>query len=511
MDDRPPLPIDFARLRAELGIPESFPPDVVEAARRAAERCPLPPEARAARQDYTIVPFVTIDPATSLDLDQAFYAQTTESGFIVLYAIADVGYFVDRDSPLELEAWRRGVTFYSPDRQTPLYPEPLSHGAASLLPDVERPAVLFSFELDEQANATLRTVERAVVVSRAKLSYESVSRHLDAERRSPGSGELAGEDWSESLAILERVGRLRQRLEADRGGVSLPISSQHVQKWTAAITGYRLSFRSQDDVEDWNAQISLMTGIAAASLMVEAGIGLLRVLDPPRPERLEALRLTAAALDVAWPDGMTYAAFIRSLDPTDPVHAALIFHAAGVMGAARYVAFDGAAPEGMAHAAIAAFYAHVTAPLRRLADRYVLDLLVDLCAGLRPSGSLSRTLQELPAVMQSADRLARNLESSIVDHAEAAILGPRVGDVFEATVIRVRDDRITVQIAEPPVRADVGIGSLFLDDTSGDGTAVAEDRSGVVNGHRRVSLGDRLELRLVSADPRAGRIHFEPV
>lgn len=508
MDDVPSLDQEFVRIRHELGIPDAFPDAVLAAADDVASRPPRDEAPTEVRSDYGIVPFITIDPAGAMDLDQAFYAQARDGGYIVLYAIADVGHFVDRGSPIEIEAWRRGVTLYSPDVQTPLYPPALSRGTASLLPDVERPCVMFSFELDADGRARMLNVERATIRSRAKLDYESVSRHLVAERDEPGRGEYAGREWAESLAMLEAIGRLRQQLEAARGGVSLPIAAQHVRPWSAALSGYQLTFKDPDDVEGWNAQISLMTGIEAARLMVRAEIGLLRTLDPPREEKLAALRLTAEALGVEWPAGTSYAEFIHSLDPTLPLHAAVIYHAAGVMGGARYLAFEGAAPTGSRHAAIAAYYAHVTAPLRRLADRYVLDLLVELAAGGRPVGPVMSVLHQLPAVMLSADRTSRMLETAIVDHVEARTLAERVGERFDALVIRIRADRVTVQIADPPVRADLLLEDLFAPDAH---PQITNDGSAIENGSARVSLGQAIAVELASVDDATGRVRFKPV
>lgn len=490
MDHPTPLEIDFARIRAELGVPAAFPAAVLADAGAAALRAPLGADARARRRSYNIVPFVTVDPESARDLDQAFYAQAKAGGYIVLYAIADVGCFVDRGSAVETEAWSRGATLYSPDTQTPLYPPALSQGAASLLPGVERPCVLFSFELDLRANARLLSVERATIVSRAKLAYDRVSRHLDAEREEPGSGEYATSDWAESLALLETIGRELQRLEVERDGVSLPVASQHVTRSAAALEGYHLAFRRIDDVEGWNAQISLMTGMQAARAMIRAGVGVLRVLDPPAADRVESLRLTAGALGIDWSETASYAEFIRSLDPTVPLHAAVIFHATGVMGAARYVAFEGSAPTGARHAAIGAYYAHVTAPLRRLADRYVLDLLVDLFAASPPADHAT-VLHLLPPIMQDADRLGRRLEAAVVDQAEARLLAGRVGDRFDALVVRLRDDRVTVQITDPPVRAEIRRRDL-----GGDGE------------HRDLALGAQVAVRLDAVDTAGGRVTF---
>ena len=111
------------------GTPLSFPAEVLAAAERAAARDLSETE----HIDRTEVPFVTLDPASSTDLDQAMHLERTGSGYRVLYAIADVPWFVALDGPIDREARRRGETLYLPDRRIPLHPEVLSEGAASLL------------------------------------------------------------------------------------------------------------------------------------------------------------------------------------------------------------------------------------------------------------------------------------------------------------------------------------------------------------------------------------------
>jgi exoribonuclease R len=105
------------------------------------------------------------------------------------------------------------------------------------------------------------------------------------------------------------------------------------------------------------------------------------------------------------------------------------------------------------HLALAMPYAHSTAPLRRLCDRYVLDLLVQLSSGGRPSAEEIETLGRLPEVMDAAERRESKFERNAVDIAEAWVLRDRVGERFRATVLSVRGGDVEVQIEDPPVRA----------------------------------------------------------
>ncbi|MDQ1710020.1 MAG: hypothetical protein QOG49_1405, partial [Frankiaceae bacterium] len=251
----------FERVRTKLELPDDFPADVLAEANAAATRSPSDGYA-----DETSLELLTIDPPGSLDLDQAMHIARAGNGYTVHYAIADPGFFVDDGSRLDQESRRRGQTLYSPDRRTPLYPPVLGEGAASLLPDQLRPSVLWRLSLDAGGVVREIDVRRAIVKSRAQLTYD------DAQ---------ADAGTFETVTLLREVGPLRQAIEVKRGGISLDVPEQEV---VAANGSYRLQYRTPLPVEDYNAQISLMTGMAAAELMQRARIGLLRTLPEPDPK-----------------------------------------------------------------------------------------------------------------------------------------------------------------------------------------------------------------------------------
>jgi VacB/RNase II family 3'-5' exoribonuclease len=439
--------------REEFRVRPGFPQEVLDAADEAATRVATPGDGHEDRRD---LPLVTIDPPGSRDLDQAVGIRAEpEGGFRLWYAIADVAFFVDRGGPIEAEAWRRGVTFYAPDHKVSLYPPSISENAGSLLPDVDRPCILFDFALDERAEVRSLAVTRAVVRSRAQLTYAQVVEHV-----CEGGTEFRDREWAGTLDELRRFGELREKIEAERGGVSLPLVSQHVTQMAARHLGYGLEFEQPMSSEEWNEQVSLLVGHWAARRMLEAGVGMLRTMPAPDPEALARFRQSARALGFAWPEPMSYPDFIRSLDITHPCVTPLVWQARPVMRGADYVSFQGDPPEDPLHNALAMPYAHATAPLRRLGDRYVLDLLVTLAAGGRPTPDEVDALMRLPGVMNDADARAAKLERRAVDVAEAWMLRDRIGQSFAATVLGVRGGDVEVQIEDPPIRAAAGKGAV---------------------------------------------------
>jgi exoribonuclease R len=458
----------FDTARAELGVPAGFASEVLTAADDAA-RNPRLPEA-----DLTGIAFVTIDPPCSMDLDQALHIERQPPGYRVRYAIADVAAFVTPGDRVDLEAHLRGETLYSPDARTPLHPPAVGEAAASLLPGRNRPALVWTINLDADGRQTEVDVVRAMVRSRARLDYEGAQAAIDSRQ------DLGADDAV--LALLAEVGKLRECLEAERGAVSLRLPEQEVD---ADGGGFRLRYRAPLPVEDWNAQISLLTGMAAAGLMLDAGVGILRTLPPPDAGAVAMLRRSAAALDVRWPESLTYQAFVRGLDPGTDAGAALLELATRLLRGAGYTAFDGAPPELVEHSAVAAAYAHTTAPLRRLVDRYVGELCVAVCAGAEIPPWVRSALPTLPAVMAAADHRAHALEKACIDLVESVLLAPHVGETFEASVVDRNHHGGVVQLRNPPVRARC----------DGDG----------------LPLGERIEVRLEKADPATRTLVFARV
>ena len=465
----------FQRIRDAQGIPRDFPADVLAQAEQiAASPQPPPTRSGAERRDLRDLPFVTVDPAGSMDLDQAVHIARQGTGYRVFYAIADVASFVEPGSALDVETHQRGVTMYSPDMRTPLHPAVMSEGVASLFADVDRPAVVWQIDLNSAGQQVEVDVYRAMVRSVGKLSYEHVQKSLD-----DGSA-------NDSLVCLREVGKLRQQLEVERGGIDVLVPDQEIED---DGPGYRLAMRTPLPVEGWNAQISLLPGICAARLMLDAGVGILRTMRAPSSEDYQKVRLTGESLEIDWPQDQSYAEFVRGLDPRKPNHAAFLNLVTVLLRSAEYTVLTGAVgndePASLRHAAVASTYAHVTAPLRRLVDRYGTECCLAIAAGEPVPQWVVEALPALPDEMKRADSRARALERAQVDLVEAVLLAGHVGEHYSAIVVDQKRDYVTVQLHWPAVRARVSNPSL--------------------------ALGTRVTLELTAADPATGTVTFQPV
>lgn len=461
------------RLRTELEIPTSYAPEAIAEAEASASAGPREPTPRSDARDLELV---TLDPPGSMDLDQAFHLARDGAGYVVHYAIADVAAFVTPGGALDAETHRRALTYYGPDGRYGLHPPVLSEGAGSLLPEADRPAVLWRLALDRDGALTDVDVRRSWVRSRAKLTYAGVQADLDAGT----AGDM--------LALLPVIGQLRADAQIDRGGATLDVPDQEVARTDDGA--YTLSFRAGLPSEEHNSQLSLLTGIAAAALQREAGVGIWRTLLPPRDSDVARLRRVARALELTWPRRMSYGMFASGLDSREPAHAAFATEATSLFRGAGYAGFGTTAnpgvPAGATHSAIAAEYAHVTAPLRRLVDRYGTEVALAHTAGTAVPEWVLAALDGLPKTMGTGSQRANAYERGSVDLIEAVLLAGRVGDVLDAVIVEsapsreeghVDQARATVLVEEPAVRARV------------------------VGPSESLQLGTRTRVRVVGADP----------
>ena len=446
----------LAAVRARFQVPSTFPAEVLAEAAAASVR---PPSGRA---DWTTRAFATLDPLASTDLDQAFAIERSGADILLHYAIADVAFFVADGDPVDREAWNRGTTIYLPDGKASLYPPLLSEGAASLLPDADRPAVVFTVRVGNDGHSSLDGAIPAIVRSRAKLGYETAT----PQDLPDGFAELSRRiTLAEDARGAERVDAPEQELTVDPAG------------------GFTLAFRVQSRAERQNASLSLAANLAIADALLAHRTGLFRVMPEPDARAIRRLRHSAKALGLAWPDHATLAQFERTLDAIDPRHAAFRSAVRRAGPKASYAPYrQGVVPW---HSAMAATYAHATAPLRRLADRYVIEAALQIAAGRPVSAALAAVFEQLPPVMERAESRASQIERAALDLAEAIMLEGREGERFDAVVTDVDERGARIQLVDPAVIARV-------------------DGKGAVP-------GDRIAVELKEVDTLGGRVVFERV
>ncbi|MEJ7800622.1 MAG: RNB domain-containing ribonuclease, partial [Ilumatobacter sp.] len=338
----------------------------------------------------------------------------------------------------------------------------LSEGAASLLPDVDRPAVIFTVRVDEDGTPGLDGVERAIIRNRAKLAYDAV-------------------DPADVAVGFEELYRRIREAEIARGAPRVEFPEQEIARHGDGSFG--LTFRPRLESEEQNASLSLATNMAVASALYDAGTGLFRVMPEVDERRHRQLRHSARAFGLDWVGGQTLDEFERSLPRDDPRTSAFLIAVRRAAGGAGYAPFD--ASELPWHSAVAATYAQATAPLRRLQDRYVIEATLAVANGREVPEEIAAAFDELSSAMSNGEQRANRAERLAVDLAEALCLVGREGEIFDAVVIDEGEWGVEVQVGEPAVLTRLAA--------------------------RGVDPGDELRVRLVGVDVTERRADFQRV
>lgn len=425
-------PLDFRAIAAEFDVPTDFSPELHAEAAAARD------QHAGQRIDARHIPLVTIDPQGSMDLDQAVFIEKDGANYKVFYAIADVAAFIEPGSALHEESLVRGQTIYLPDEPARLHPEELSEGSASLLPDVDRPAVLWTFDLDERGELTGTHVERAMVRSIARLDYDVVQADLDAGR------------MHDSIALLPEVGELRAASSLRRRAINLRVPSVRVVELEDGR--FELVIEPRHKVMDYNSEISLLTGMAAGRMMQQAGTGILRTLRPAEDSAERTFRTEARALGYSLPDASTIGLFLHTVNADTPRGMAVMREAQKLLRGAGYV--DLAEKEPEVHAGIGGHYSHVTAPLRRLVDRYATEVCLALCAGTDVPEWVREDTPRVLKTMGRTSQLANTVDRACLNLTEATVLHPWVGHNFEGVFLRAEGEQARVFVIDPPVLAE---------------------------------------------------------
>jgi VacB/RNase II family 3'-5' exoribonuclease len=475
--------LDFSAVREKYELHEEFSPELEQAAAEASDRF------ADGRVDARDLALVTIDPPGSKDLDQAVRIQQgTEaghSGYTLFYAIADVGAFVAPGSPLDVEARQRGETKYLPDGNVPLYPRVLTEQTASLVKGEDRPAVLWQIETNNAGELTRARVRRATVHVRERLDYPTLQAHYDHGKLLP-----------EPIELLPEFGGVREERARERGAVELQLPEQDLVHVDGS---WQLRLEPRTQMDAWNAHCSLATGIAAARIMLAGGTGLLRTLPAPDESTVRQFRQAARALGVDARDEQSPGEILASLKPDDPKTLALNSAATKLLRGSGHFAFSPDNPPenngATWHAGVASQYAHATAPIRRLGDRFVSEVAlafggewVALDGSAQVTGDvpaeIADALPELPGLLQNSGRVAASVENECINLAEAVALQDAVGEEFDAGLLRGGDGdhHAEVFVTEPPVIAQC----------RGD-----------------VPAGEHVRVRLVEPDVAKLRVRFE--
>jgi exoribonuclease-2 len=466
----------------EHGFNPDFPPEVEQQV--AALAAGGKPTADGDARDLRNLLWSSIDNDTSRDLDQIEVAERSGGVIRIMVGVADVDGDVKIDSPIDQHAASETTSVYTGIRTFPMLPERLSTDLTSLNENEDRPAIIVDFLVAADGAISSSSIYRALVRNRAQLTYNGVGPWL--EGKSPAPPKVAASpDLQAQLKLQDEAAQALRQARDRMGALNFDRMEPEAIVTDGRLQGLaaRQKNRAGELIEDF---MIAANGVMARTLM-GAGVAAIRrvVKTPERWPRIVDLAKQCGETLPAEPDAHALNAFLTKRRAADPVHYAdLSLAVIKLMGSGEYVLVR-AGETGEGHFGLAVHdYTHSTAPNRRFADMVTQRLIKSVLAKQPQPPYTDAALNSIARNCTLKEDAARAVERVMQKRIAAVVLSSRIGNTFSAVVTGVTPKGTFVRILNPPAE-----GLL-------------------ARGEQGVDVGDRIQVKLLSTDPRRGYIDF---
>jgi len=485
MNDPRPSSINLQAVARQVMQAEGFEPDFPpEVPKQLADISAHPPQLVPSDKvrDLRNLLWSSIDNDTSKDLDQIEVAERLPNGDIkVMIGIADVDSFVGKDSPIDQHAARETTSVYTGVAIFPMLPNELSTGASSLLPDVDRPAVVTELVVGASGTLSSSDVYRALVRNKAQLTYNSVGAWLEGTAAAPPKV-AASSELQAQLKLQDQVAQTLRQLRYAHGALNIDTAEVVPLLLNQQVTGVATveKNRATELIEDF-----MIAANGVVARLLEKVSSLRRIVKTP--EHWDGIVRLAAADGEKLPvqaDSKALNDFLLKRKAADPDHFAdLSLAVIKLIGPGEYVLERPGDPEQGHFGLAVQDYTHSTAPNRRFVDVVTQRLIKSLLDGKLGPYSDDQLTSIAANCTQKGDA-ARKVEREMSKRLAAVAMSHRVGETFDAVVTGVTPKGTFVRVLQPHIEGLLAQGSQGL------------------------HVGDKIRAKLTRTDAQRGFIDF---
>ena len=478
------------------GIQSAFSEAALASAKAAATAPKL--EGGGGRRDLRDVPTVTIDSATTTDIDDALSVLPAgpDGALRVLVSIADVDAFVTAGSPVDEEAQARGTSVYLAGRVIHMLPEVLASGAASLLPNVERPALTAELRIDPEGRVTSVDLYTSLLRSHARLTYDAVAEYLKT-----GASDGVPDGVKETLRWLRTAAARLSTVRAARGGVELAREEAYVSFDPATREPTGIEPRGETEAHRIVERLMVAANEAVASWLVDRGLpGVYRVHDQPTADRVEMLARFAHNFGVEAGFGPTLSprglAAFEAQFRASPMAPAIRNVLGKTLGPARYTVYPSP------HFGLAApLYLHFTSPIRRYADLAVHRIVKRYLGGDRALTAGDAAIEALALHLNRVAYGAAKAEAERHRMVVARWFSARIGERVSGNIVAVKPFGLVVQM-----KGTGATGTVAMDALPEGPYRLEPGGHAASSESRRYGVGEPVEVVIAGANEELGRV-----
>lgn len=490
--------VDITAILRSHGVFEKFPDEVlIEAANIETEPSA---EEIVKRIDRRNLKIVTIDGEDAKDLDDGVFAKKIDGGYFLGVYIADVSHYVTPHTKLDREAFERGTSIYPVDRVVPMLPPELSNGICSLNAGINRLSMACEMTLDGTGKVIDYKIFPTVINVYRRLSYTQVQLFIDGY-----TSELS--DCAENLNALIEIYKLRKKIRNLRGSIDfdLPELKIELDENEKPVKLYK---KINGAAENLIEECMLAANETVAEHLINKKIpALYRVHEKPVAEKIETFNRLLAHF------GMHIAADEKNIKPRDfqnifekikdnPAEKVITTFALRSMQQARY------STENLGHFGLAAqFYTHFTSPIRRYPDLIVHRMLHASFDSPQKISSLAKRLEDAATKSSEMERRAVEIEREAVDLKSVEYMQKFLWRKFNGVICSVNNFGFFVEL-ENGVDGLVHVSTL-----TDDYYNYVESEFALIGrlGGKSFHIGDKVRVRLVSANLKLRQLSFELV
>ncbi|MFZ4077602.1 MAG: ribonuclease R, partial [Legionellaceae bacterium] len=485
------------------GLPTAWSDEITQFVSKLPQR--VQPEECKGRTDLRHLPFVTIDGEDAKDFDDAVYCYSKPSGGYQLYvAIADVSHYVPQGSALDEAAASRGNSVYFPGKVVPMLPEALSNGICSLNPQVDRLCMVMEIAISPEGKLGRSRVYRAVIHSRARLTYTQVSTWLNQ-----GATDEVHEPLWPMLQTIYALYHVLLKTRKSRGAMDFDTTETRIvfdehRKIQQIIPIIR------NDAHRLIEECMLAANVATARFLEKAGIPTLyRVHAAPEEEKILALRQFLGELGLQLgggkkPTPKDFQATLLSIGERPEKHLIETVMLRSLKQAQYVEANEG--HFGLAYAA----YTHFTSPIRRYPDLLIHRAIGHLLDNKDAEGFAysEEDMSRLGKHCSTTERRADEATREVVSWLKCEYMQDKLGQVFSGRIAAVTGFGLFVELDDIYVEGLVHVTSLKSDYYTFDAAKhrLVGERSG-----QTYRLGDNMTVLVARVDLDERKIDFEPV